>query len=45
MHPFVAAQIAITFEHEIEARAAATRRDIERARPRRRRFTRVRRTH
>jgi hypothetical protein len=39
MHPFVAAQIAINFEHEVEARAAALRRDLDRSgpRPRRRR--------
>jgi hypothetical protein len=42
MHPFVAAQIAITFDHEIERRAAATRRDLERdRRPRRRRARRL----
>jgi hypothetical protein len=30
MHPFVAAQIAITFEHEVEQRTAAIRRDLDR---------------
>jgi hypothetical protein len=32
MHPLVAAQIAITFEHEIEQRTAAMRRDLLRPR-------------
>jgi hypothetical protein len=42
MHPFVAAQIAITFEHEIEQRAAATPRDLaQERRPRRRRTRRL----
>jgi hypothetical protein len=39
VHPFVAAQIAITFQHEIEQRTAAVRRDL---RPPRRRLGRGR---
>ena len=42
MHPFVAAQIAITFDHEVERRTAATRRDLEGdRRPRRRKARRL----
>jgi hypothetical protein len=37
MHPFVAAHIAITFEHEVEQRANAIRRDLRRSRRTRRR--------
>jgi hypothetical protein len=36
MHPFVAAQIAITFQHEAEQRAAMLREDLTRRGPRRR---------
>jgi hypothetical protein len=34
MHPFVAAQIAINFQHEVETRTAAVRRDLDRRGPR-----------
>jgi hypothetical protein len=34
MHPFVAAQIAITFSHEAEQRTATLRRDLTRRRRR-----------
>jgi hypothetical protein len=36
MHPFVAAQIAITFQHEVEQRTAILREDLTRRSPRRR---------
>jgi hypothetical protein len=36
MHPFVAAQIAITFQHEAEQRSAMLREDLTRRAPRRR---------
>jgi hypothetical protein len=36
MHPFVAAQIAITFQHEAEQRTAMLRQDLSRRGPRRR---------
>jgi hypothetical protein len=36
MHPFVAAQIAITFQHEAEQRVATLRHDLDRRGPRRR---------
>jgi hypothetical protein len=38
MHPFVAAQIAITFQHEVEQRTAMLREDLTRrgSSPRRR---------
>jgi hypothetical protein len=36
MHPFVAAQIAITFQHEAEQRSRTIRQDLERRGPRRR---------
>jgi hypothetical protein len=32
MHPFVAAQIAITFDYEVERHANAIRRDLRRSR-------------
>ena len=33
MHPFVASQIAITFQHEVDKRTAAKLRDLERRGP------------